>query len=205
MKPFSQAAENNRGPILEVLKSLFHGPAHLLEVGSGTGQHAVYFAEHWPDVVWQTSDRWEHHDGILAWLNESKRDNALPPITLDVLQEHWPDSRFDGGFSANTAHIMNWAMVVGMFTGMSRSLKDDGLFVLYGPFNYGGRYTSAGNERFDQQLRSQETGMGIRDFEAIEALANAQAFELFRDVPMPANNRSLVWRRRARDPLSRTQ
>jgi len=193
MKAFSQACENNKTPILEVLRPLFVDRHAVLEIGSGTGQHAAWFAARLPHLVWQTSDVAGTHASIEAWIDGI--DNARSPMVLDVDTEQWPPHRYDGAFSANTAHIMHWPSVVHMFHGVAGILNPAGVFALYGPFNYGGEYTSDGNERFDRQLRANDAGMGIRGFEAVDALAGAAGMTLLCDHAMPANNRILVWQR----------
>ncbi|TFH48761.1 MAG: DUF938 domain-containing protein [Lysobacterales bacterium] len=193
MKAFSQACENKKGPILEVLQPLFADRNAVLEIGSGTGQHAAFFASHLAQLVWQTSDVAHNHASIEAWIGGV--GNALPPLTLDVDSDDWPAARYDGAFSANTAHIMHWPTVVRMFHGVAGVLQPGGVFALYGPFNYDGQHTSRSNEAFDRQLRASDAGMGIREFEAIEALAHAAEMTLLADHGMPANNRTLVWRR----------
>lgn len=191
MKTFSQASENNKQPILDILRPLLAGRRALLEIGSGTGQHAAFFAPRLAPLQWQTSDVAAHHAGIEAWIDGV--DNALPPITLDVDGDDWPQRRFDSAFSANTAHIMHWPSVVHMFQGVAGSLDRGGVFALYGPFNYDGAFTSPGNAHFDRQLRDGDAGMGIRDIEAVTELAASVGMELIADHAMPANNRTLVW------------
>lgn len=196
MKPVAESCLENRGPILTVLRQLLRGHTRLLEIGSGTGQHAVYFAPQFPALQWQTSDRQEHHGAIRAWLNEEGSPNILSPLQLDVLQP-WPRiASVDTVFSANTAHIMSWAAVEAMFRGVAQVLQPGGLFILYGPFNYRGRYTTEGNARFDQWLRQRDPQSGIRDAEAMHRCAAAEGLHPFRDFAMPANNRMLVWQRR---------
>lgn len=192
MKPFAESCEENKVPILNVLREVFSDRTRILEIGSGTGQHAVCFAGALPHLEWQTSDLPENHPGILAWLAEGPA-NARSPITLDTRQEHWPAGEVDGVFSANTAHIMGWEGVVAMFGGVGRLLPQGGKFVLYGPFNYNGRYTSQSNERFDAWLKGRDPESGIRDFEALERLAGEKGMRLSRDYEMPVNNRTLVW------------
>lgn len=191
MKTFCQACENNKQPILAILGPLLDGRRALLEIGSGTGQHAAFFAPRLGQLQWQTSDVAAHHAGIEAWIDGV--DNALPPITLDVDGDDWPQRRFDSAFSANTAHIMHWPSVVRMFHGVAGILDSGGVFALYGPFNYDGAYTSPGNESFDRHLRGGDEGMGIRDIEAVTELAGSEGMELIADHAMPANNRTLVW------------
>jgi len=193
MKAFSQACENNKAPILEVLRPLFVDRRAVLEIGSGTGQHAAYFAACLSHLRWQTSDVAANHPSIEAWILGI--DNAPPPMILDVDADDWPRERYDGAFSANTAHIMHWPSVVNMFHGIVDILQPNAVFALYGPFNYGGEYTSSGNERFDRQLRATDAGMGIRDFETVAELAGSVGMTLLADHAMPANNRTLVWHR----------
>lgn len=195
MKPFSESCVQNCEPILEVLRPLLADRKALLEIGSGTGQHAVYFAPEFPQLIWQTSDVPEHHPGIQLWLQESESGNIKPPLKLDVLQADWPAIRPDAVFTANTLHIMNPAMVKACIAGIGGLLQTGGLFIVYGPFNYGGQYTSESNASFDQWLAQREAGSAIRDFEWVNELANNAGMVLEQDVAMPANNRMLVWRK----------
>ena len=166
----------------------------MLEVGSGTGQHAVHFAAAMPWLAWQCSDVDTQLPGIRMWLDEAKLPNTPPPLALDV-HGAWPARRFDAVFSANTLHIVGWPDVEAFFDGVGRVLDDDGLLVVYGPFNYGGDFTSASNREFDAWLKARDPRSGVRDFEAVDALAQGIGLRLVEDVPMPANNRCLVWRR----------
>ncbi len=198
MKPYSEACERNRDPILEVLREALAAARDVLEIGSGTGQHAAYFAKHLPHLVWHAGDLPEHHEGINAWIAEAALPNLRAPVALDVREERWPVQAapmFDGVFTANTLHIMDWASVRAAFEGIGRVLSAQGTLVVYGPFNYGGRLTSDSNARFDQILRARGVGSALRDFEAVDALAQSIGLELVRDALMPANNRTLVWRR----------
>lgn len=193
-KPFSEACENNKGPILEVLREAFSDRSAVLEIGSGTGQHAVHFAAALPHLRWQTSDLVAHHAGIRLWLQEAGLPNLQPPLALDVTQPQWP-SGFDAVFTANTSHIMPWSVVEVMFERIGQLLPIGGRFCQYGPFNYGGEYTSESNARFDQWLKQVDPARGIRNFEAIEALANRAGLALEADHALPANNRLLHWRK----------
>jgi cyclopropane fatty-acyl-phospholipid synthase-like methyltransferase len=193
MKPYSESCEQNRAPILEVLRIELAGRSRLLEIGSGTGQHAVYFAPEFPQLVWQTSDRTDMHAGIQAWLDDQGSANILPPLALDVGQYTWPTAVYDAIYSANTVHIMAWPEVEYLFAGVGSALESRGVFCLYGPFNYGGSYTSASNARFDQWLKERDPASGIKDFEALQELAEKAGLELRQDYAMPANNRTLVW------------
>lgn len=193
-KPYAEACERNRGPLLEVLLDAFAGCRSVLEIGSGTGQHAVHFAAGLPYLVWQTSELPVHHAGIRAWLDEAQLPNLRPPLALDVAGE-WPAGPYDAAFTANTLHIMAWPLVERFFSGLRGVLSAGAVLAVYGPFNYQGAFTAASNAQFDRWLKSRDPASGIRDFEAVCALAAANGFEFVRDVPMPANNRTLVWRR----------
>ena len=195
-KPFSAACERNRNPILAVLRAHFSDRRHVLEIGSGTGQHAVHFAEALPQLIWQTSDRAENLPGMQRWLAEAALPNTPAPLAVDVTADAWPRDSFDAVFSANTLHIMSWAAVEALFTALPNVTTADAKLAIYGPFNYGGTYTSASNAEFDASLKALAPHMGIRDFEAVDALAHAAGFALIDDVAMPANNRILVWQRR---------
>jgi cyclopropane fatty-acyl-phospholipid synthase-like methyltransferase len=193
MKPFSEACEQNKHPILEVLRHEISHCKKLLEIGSGTGQHAVFFGGMFPELIWQTSDVSHSHAGIQAWLNETELANVLPPIALDVIHDPWPSREYNAVFSANTTHIMSWQAVEIMFKGIGEVLLDQGIFCLYGPFNYHGRYTSESNARFDEWLKARDPQSGVRDIEAINQLAIDAGMTLKKDYEMPANNRLLVW------------
>lgn len=193
-KPYSEACEENKRPILGVIGPLFRDARRLLEIGSGTGQHAVFFAEAMPHLLWQTSDCMPYLPGIHAWLDEAALPNLPPTLPLNVLGR-WPEKPFDAVYSANTAHIMSEREVAAMFAGVGSVLVEGGYFALYGPFNIGGRFTSESNARFDAMLRSRDPEMGIRDLELLIALGRDNALELIADHPMPVNNRTLVWQR----------
>ena len=194
-KPCAESCEQNRDPILQVIQPLLTDCNSLLEIGSGTGQHAVYFAAAMPQLQWYTSDRLASHDGIRMWLQDSALDNVHGPIELDVGRSVWPAQQFDAAFSANTCHIMHWQEVEAMFAGVGKALKPGGRFLLYGPFNYNGAYTSASNARFDDWLKARDPHSGIRDFAQLDALARQAGMQLQQDVAMPANNRILFWRK----------
>lgn len=195
MKPFSESCEQNKAPILAVIAPLFRDCRSVLEIGSGTGQHAVHFAAHLPHLRWHTSDMAENHPGINLWLAEAALPNTRPPLALDVLRDPWPDLAVDAVFSANTTHIMGWLAVEVLFAGVGKLLHQNGLFVLYGPFNYAGQYTSESNARFDQWLKMRDPYSGIRDVDDLKRLAVAAGMTLLHDVEMPVNNRTLVWRK----------
>jgi uncharacterized protein DUF938 len=198
-KPCSPSCERNRDPILEVLRVHFAEARSVLEIGSGSGQHAMHFAAAMPWLQWQCSDRAEHLPGIRAWLDEAGLPNTPAPVELDVAHGSWPATRFDAVFTANTLHIMGWEEVEALFVDLGERLAFAPVaatfftLVVYGPFNYGGDFTSDSNRGFDLSLRARDPRMGIRDFEAVDALARAIGLRLVADVAMPANNRTLVW------------
>lgn len=193
MLPCAESCERNKGPILSVLEQVFGATRLVLEIGCGTGQHAVHFARHLPHLVWQPTDR----PGTLDWaaqrIREQGPQNVSPPLALDVADHPW-GLEADGVFSANTLHIMSWPEVEHFFTGVGQALAPAGLVCVYGPFRYEGRYTSDSNAAFDRSLKSQGGHMGIRDFERVDDLARAQGLCLEQDHAMPANNQLLVWR-----------
>ena len=192
--PFSEACERNKDPILEKLREHFAAATRVLEIGSGTGQHALHFAAALPQLVWQTSEVPGQLDAVRAWLAARGLPNVLAPIELDVRGE-WPAGSFDAIFSANTLHIMGWDGVCALFRGVARCLAPGGVLAIYGPFNYGGRHTSDSNAAFDDLLRRRDPASGIRDREAVEELARAAGLAPVADHAMPANNRLLVWAR----------
>ncbi|MGB5261000.1 MAG: DUF938 domain-containing protein, partial [Gammaproteobacteria bacterium] len=194
MKQYSDACDQNRDAILAVIREVFASTGHILEIGSGTGQHAVYFAHCLPHLYWHPSDLPSSHPSIQAWIDESGLDNVLPPLTLDVTAETWPQELlFDGVFSANTTHIMSWPMVGAMFAGIGRILRPGASLCLYGPFNYNNAYSSPSNARFDSWLKERDPESGVRHFEALDVLANNNGMTLKADHEMPVNNRLLVW------------
>lgn len=191
-KQSSSACERNKDPILAVLRAHFSDRERVLEVGSGTGQHAAYFAQQLPTLTWQASDCSENLPSVRAWLGEAALPNAPAPLQFDVTQT-WPDGRYDAIFSANTLHIMSWREVEILFRKLPSIMTPDAKLAVYGPFNFNGQFTSDSNAAFDRSLKSRGAHMGIRDFEAVNALAHASELALIDDVPMPANNHLLVW------------
>ena len=193
-KPFSPACERNREPILAVLRERFAERRHVLEIGSGTGQHAVHFAAALAHLVWQTSDVADNLPGIELWLAEAALPNTPPPLRIDVNQP-FAVGRFDAVFSANTLHIMGWPEVRRLFAALPDVMSDGALLTVYGPFNVNGKFSSASNAQFDAQLRQGDAKRGIRDFEAVDALATEAGLTLLEDRAMPANNRCITWQR----------
>ena len=194
-KPYSQASENNKDHILLVLKSAFKDAKSVLEVGSGTGQHAVHFAANLPHLLWQPTDMEVNISGIKLWLDEASLTNLNDPITLDVNNLPWQLGNFDAIYTANTLHIMGTSEIENFFQGISKTLNCGGTLCIYGPFNYGGNYTSPSNQRFDGWLKKNNPESAIRDFEWVNSLASNIGLSLVHDHEMPANNRLLQWSR----------
>lgn len=193
-KPWSAACERNREPILAVLRRFFADRHSVLEIGSGTGQHAVHFAAGLPHLHWQTSDRRDNHPGIRAWLDEAQLPNLHAPLDLDV-SGVWPAHRYDAVFSANTLHIMAWTEVEAMFSGLRTVMAADFKLAIYGPFNDAGQFSSDSNAEFDQQLKAGDPRRGLRDWQAVDRLARGIGLHLVEDIALPANNRCLLWSR----------
>ena len=195
MKQYSEACDENKAVILNVIRDEFSDCRQILEIGSGSGQHAAYFSAQLPYLSWHTSDRQCNHASINAWRMESGQENLISPLSLNVTHDQWPDTSYDGIFSANTVHIMAWSAVEDMFSGIGKVLAGGGIFCLYGPFNYQGRFTSASNERFEHWLKDRDPLSGLRNFEDLDELARLNGLTLKADHEMPVNNRLLVWRK----------
>jgi SAM-dependent methyltransferase len=194
MLPWSDACERNKDPILEVLRGAFADRRRVIEIGSGTGQHAVHFARHLPHLQWQPTDRAEYLDGLAARIAVEGPPNLAAPVELDVLQARWPPVHGDAVFSANTLHIMSWPAVEALFAGLPRVLEAAGVLAIYGPFKYDGQFTTPSNAAFDAMLRERDAQSGLRDFESVNALAETAGLTLQADHAMPSNNQLLVWR-----------
>ncbi|MDB3972287.1 class I SAM-dependent methyltransferase [Candidatus Thioglobus sp.] len=192
MKQYSAACDQNKDPILKVIKPLLLNAKSVLEVGSGTGQHCVYFARELPHLTWQASDQSMYLPSISAWIDDAKLANTPKALKLNVDLD-WPEDKYQAIYSANTVHIMSWEMVLNFFKGVGQVLDKDGVFILYGPFNYQGQYTSQSNANFDLLLKDNNPLSAIRDFEALNQLAQKVGLSLVNDFAMPANNRILCW------------
>lgn len=193
--PYSQACENNKPYILKILREAFADRRRVLEIGSGTGQHACHFADNLPQLRWQPTELPENLPVLHPRCALYEGDNLLPEIAFDVRETDWPVRGFDAVFTANTLHIMSLSSVHRFFNGLAQASTGDVVLAVYGPFNYGGAYTSDSNARFDQWLAQQHPDSAIRDFEAVDELARKAGFTLEADNAMPANNRLLVWRK----------
>ncbi len=193
IKKFSEACEQNKESILEVLRETFKDRNAVLEIGSGSGQHAVYFAKHLEYLNWQPSDLAENLSSIQAWADEQLLSNLNTPIELDVTVRPWNISAVDAIFSANSLHIMSWQMVECFFSGVGEVLAQKGKLLVYGPFSYQGTHTSPSNARFDKYLKQQNPLSGVRDFVDLDELSKKQGLRIINDYAMPANNRCLLW------------
>jgi len=197
LKAFSESCVQNQAVILEQLQRLCPNPASVLEIGSGTGQHAVYFSRHLPHLKWYTSDRPENHPAIIEWLEYAQLSNTHFPIDLDVKYTDWSDLAFDFIFSANTAHIMSRIEVENFIYGVGRQLQNNGFFILYGPFNYNGQYSADSNAQFDRWLKQANPESAIKDFEFLNSLAEQASLVFSEKIDMPANNQILRWKKKA--------
>ena len=195
MEGFSQAAENNKTPILDVLRDWLRPGASVLEIGSGSGQHAIHFSQALPNVEWLPSDRPEVQSLLQRNTKRYGPSNLLAPITLDLGAPGWPDSRIDAVYSANVLHIVSTDLGETMIKCAAQCLHAGGLFILYGPFRYGGSFTTPSNAEFDDWLRARDPNSGIRDFEWLDELARARDLMLQEDRSMPANNQCLVFQK----------
>jgi len=201
MKPFSESCEQNKTAILDIIKPILSASNSVLEIGSGTGQHAVYFAQKMPHLQWYTSDRHDALNGIQMWLDEFQAEGGLQnvhsPVSLNVSQLQWPDLNVDAIFTANTLHIMSWPEVQLFFQRAPEVMNPAGLILAYGPFNYQRQYTSDSNRQFDSWLKSRNPESGIKDFSELNELALNNGLKILADYEMPANNRILLWRKEA--------
>lgn len=176
-----------------MLKEVLPSAGTVLEIGSGTGQHAAYFAAQLPNLFWQPTDLPENFASIRAWAAEAGLANLRAPLELDVLAEHWPVSPVQAIVCINTIHIVAWRGVENLFAGAGRALAVGGVMFAYGPYRYAARPLEPSNEDFDKWLKARDPVSGVRDFEAVNALARQHGLALAGDRAMPANNRSLWW------------
>ncbi len=198
--PFSAACERNRTPILAVLRNALRDCHEVLEIGSGTGQHAVHFAAALPALHWQPSERADALPGLRARVALEGSANLRAPFELDLAEASWPAGpgggpQWDAAFTANTLHIVAPPLVESFFGGVGTALAPQARLAVYGPFRYGGRFTTDSNAQFDAGLKQRDPDSGVRDVEWIHVLAAAQGFALMTDYPMPAHNQLLVWQR----------
>ncbi|MFT4553679.1 MAG: cyclopropane fatty-acyl-phospholipid synthase-like methyltransferase [Chlamydiales bacterium] len=195
-KPLSPSCERNQVLILDILMFLLKDKKSVLEIGSGTGQHAVFFSKHMPHLVWQTSDLPDKHAGIIAWIEDSQLSNVLRPLSLDVNYDTFPHQEFDSVFTANTCHIMGWQSVLHLIEKVSKTLIPGGLFIIYGPFNFDGEYTAESNRAFDRMLKMENPIMGIRNFEDLSEHSSRHRLQFINKYSMPANNFILTFQKK---------
>ena len=193
MLPFSAACERNKDPILEVLRLRFADRTQVLEIGSGTGQHAVYFARELGHLTWHPTEQLVYLADLTERVKLEGPHNLRVPTLLDVRQAVWPVRGIDAMFTANTLHIMSWSEVMALFNGIGTVLAPGGVLCIYGPFRYAGRYTSDSNREFDRMLQERDPQSGLRDIEAVSLLADQYGLRLDADFDLPANNRLLVF------------
>jgi cyclopropane fatty-acyl-phospholipid synthase-like methyltransferase len=193
----SEACERNKEPIRKILAQAFAHSKKVLEIGSGTGQHALHFAAHFPHLVWQPSDTGEYLQGLRERIRHEGTANLLTPVELDVRRLPWNLEPVDAVFTANTLHIMSWPAVRDFFSGLGAVLTTPAVLCVYGPFRYDGQYTSPSNAEFDRYLRARDPESGIRNFEDVNTLASEQGLSLSADHVMPANNQLLIWQKSA--------
>lgn len=196
-KNYAPSVERNKDPIYKVLKEYIDSKARLLEIGSGTGQHAVFLGEKFPKIQWITSDVKPNHSDIKEWLKEAKLPNVHGPEVLKIGKDDFPRGKFDFIFTANTLHIMSWKEDKSLFKLLGKRLREGAIVFFYGPFNYEGKFTTPSNEEFDGWLKNRDSKSGIRNFEDINQSMEKSGFELINDHEMPANNRLLVFKRLA--------
>lgn len=195
MRQHAPAAERNRGPILAVLRRVLPAVGEVLEIASGTGQHAAYFAEHLPALRWRPSEAGSL-TSIAAWREEMQLPNLLAPVRLDVTARPWPVARADALFCANMLHIAPWSACEALFGGARDVLPAGAPLVLYGPFVRDDVQTAPSNLAFDADLRARNPQWGIRRLADVERVAGESGFFLESLTPMPANNLMVTFRRK---------
>jgi SAM-dependent methyltransferase len=193
MLPMSEACERNKEPILAVLRMSFAEVRNVLEIGSGTGQHAVHFARHLTHLTWHPTEQLSYLPDLTARVQLEGSTNLRPPTLLDVRQSVWPVLSVDAVFTANTLHIMSWAEVTTMYRGIGEVLAPRGVLCVYGPFRYAGEYTSHSNREFDRMLQERDPRSGLRDVNAVTELAASYGLGLVADHDLPAFNRLLIF------------
>jgi SAM-dependent methyltransferase len=193
MLPMSEACERNKEPILAVLRASFAEVSDVLEIGSGTGQHAVYFARHLGHLTWQPTEQLSYLADLTARTQQEGSANLRMPTVLDVRQQIWPVQSVDGVFTANTLHIMSWSEVAAAYRGIGAVLAPRGILCVYGPFRYAGEYTSDSNRAFDRMLQDRDPQSGLRDVNALTELAASYGLALVADHDLPAFNRLLIF------------
>ncbi len=195
-KPYAISCDRNSAPILEVLKEYLKDYKKLVEMGAGTGQHAIYMAPHFPELEWYLLDQKDRHEGIKTWLHDFPRANVKGPIEYSIGENDWPISDCDVVFTSNTLHIVSWEKDLQFFDDLTNALSSGGLFMAYGAFNYNGDFSSESNKKFEEWLKERDPASGIKDFEKVKAELEKRDFELVKDHEMPSNNRLLVFKKK---------
>jgi len=196
MENFAPSCERNKHVILERSHHFFENANKVLEIGSYSGQHAFHFVEQLPHLIWQATDCEEHVKKLQLNIDNSGSSNFARAFTLDVSNSlNWPKCQYDIIYSANTLHIMSWRHVEQFFEASVGCIEVSGYLIIYGPFKYRGEYTSQSNAEFESWLKDRDSQSGIRDFEAVNELAISAGLKLIEDIPMPANNRLLIWQK----------
>lgn len=193
MLNYSVASERNQDAILAILRKLLRDNEQVLEIGSGSGQHSIHFCRALPHITWNPSELDNNLIALATNLQQAGVANINKPLALDVSWSHWPVTDLSAVYTANTLHIVSWQQVEALFEGIGRCLKPQGLLIIYGPFRYTNQFTTPSNAEFDHWLRQRDSASGIRDFEAVQWLAERQGLTLLADYAMPANNQLLVW------------
>ncbi|MDG0996763.1 MAG: DUF938 domain-containing protein [Gammaproteobacteria bacterium] len=193
-KPFAAAADENKEAIAALLLTELKDNRDLLEIGSGTGQHAVYFSKLMPHLTWHCSDQSHQIAGIQLWLESAGLKNTAAVFVLDVSQD-WPQQSYDAAYAANIAHIMHWSQIEDLFLGLSTVLKQGACFYLYGPFSFDGQFSSQSNHDFDHFLRQQDPDSGLRDKNNLDELALKNGLIAATSWALPANNHILSWKK----------
>jgi len=193
LKQHAPSFEGNKDYILPMLREALPARGLVLEVGSGTGQHAAFFAAHFPQLVWQPTDLAANLPSIAAWRAEAALPNLRAPLELDLFHGRWPVSAAQAVVCINTVHIVAWKGVENLFAGAGRVLEPGGVMYVYGAYRYATRPLEPSNEKFDQWLKDRDPVSGVRDFEAVNALAERHGLVLHEDRAMHGNNRSIWW------------
>ena len=194
-KPYALSCDRNSEPILGALKEIITNQKSLFEVGAGTGQHAIFMAPHFPNMFWTLADQEDRHEGINMWLKDFPRSNVRGPVEYSIGNSEIKGD-VDVVFTANVIHIISWELSLKLFDDVSQKLPADGLFLIYGAFNYDGKFTSESNEKFEAWLKEKDPQSGIRDFEKVVSELSMRSMELAEDKEMPANNRLLVFKKK---------
>ena len=195
MQGYSQAAENNKAPIADVMGKHLPPDASVLEIGSGAGQHALHMSHTFPGITWLPSERKAVVPILMANLALYESNNIQPPLVLDLADFTWSGDPVDAVYAANVMHIVSDSLGKRLVQLAADALRSSGLLMLYGPYKYNGQFTTESNAAFDQWLKDRDPASGVRDFEAVLATAQCSGLTLAQDYAMPANNQMLIFER----------